>query len=173
MQRRLNLAVALIHEPRLLVLDEPTVGVDPQSRSAILDRLAELRSSGVAILYTSHYMDEIERFCDVVGIIDQGKVVAEGTPRRFLSVLHDAHRIDITATGNIGDLASAVFLLPGVSESRVAGDGLHVVATDAPAILAGIVAAAASSYVQITSIDVIEPNLEQVFLHLTGRELRD
>jgi linearmycin/streptolysin S transport system ATP-binding protein len=88
MQRRLNLAIALLGRPRLLVLDEPTVGVDPQSRAALLDGLAALRDGGTAILYTSHYMEEVERLCDRVGIMDHGRLLAEGTPADLVA-LHD------------------------------------------------------------------------------------
>ncbi len=88
MQRRLNLAVALLGRPRLLVLDEPTVGVDPQSRAAVLDGLAALRDGGTAILYTSHYMEEVERLCDRVGIMDRGRLLAEGTPDDLVA-MHD------------------------------------------------------------------------------------
>ncbi|HZM42484.1 MAG TPA: ABC transporter ATP-binding protein [Acidimicrobiales bacterium] len=83
MQRRLNLAVALLHRPRLLVLDEPTVGVDPQSRASLLDRLAQLRDGGAAVLYTSHYMDEVARLCDRVGILDHGRLLEEGDPHEL------------------------------------------------------------------------------------------
>jgi ABC-2 type transport system ATP-binding protein len=173
MQRRLNLAVALVHQPRLLVLDEPTIGVDPQSRTAILERLADLREGGVAILYTTHYMDEVERVCDVVGIIDYGGLIAEGSRRDLLGMIGGDHRIVVHATGNLGAFARAVHDLPGVHEVRAVLEGLQVVANDGGAVLPGIVQSAQCHHVVITSLDVIEPDLEHVFLHLTGRELRD
>jgi ABC-2 type transport system ATP-binding protein len=173
MQRRLNLAVALVHQPRLLVLDEPTVGVDPQSRAAILDRLADLRAGGVAILYTSHYMNEVEQLCDVVGIIDAGRLIAEGSRRDLLDLIGGEHRILVHATGNLGALARAVHCMRGVREVRAVLEGLQVVADDGGSVLPGIVQAAQCHRVVITSLDVSEPDLEQVFLHLTGRELRD
>jgi ABC-2 type transport system ATP-binding protein len=173
MQRRLNLAVALVHQPKLLVLDEPTVGVDPQSRTAILDRLTELRESGVAILYTTHYMEEAERVCDVVGIIDHGRLIAEGTRRELLELIGGEHRIFVHAAGNLGAFAAAVHEVPGVRQVRAGLDGLHVSCDDGGAVLPGIVQAAACHRVVISSLDVHEPDLEHVFLHLTGRELRD
>jgi ABC-2 type transport system ATP-binding protein len=173
MQRRLNLAVALVHQPRLLVLDEPTVGVDPQSRTAILERLSDLREGGVAILYTTHYMDEVERLCDVVGIIDYGKLIAEGSRRDLLDTIGGDHRIVVHASGNLGAFASAVHKLAGVREVRAVLEGLQVVANDGGSVLPGIVQAAQCHDVAITSLDVNEPDLEHVFLHLTGRELRD
>jgi ABC-2 type transport system ATP-binding protein len=103
MQRRLNLAVALLHRPLLLVLDEPTVGVDPQSRANLLDRLGELRDAGTAILYTSHYMDEVERLCDRVGVLDHGRLLVEGSPRSLL----DAHG------GGLPDLEALFLELTG------------------------------------------------------------
>jgi ABC-2 type transport system ATP-binding protein len=101
MQRRLNLAAALMHRPRLLVLDEPTVGVDPQSRAALLDRLAELRDEGTAVLYTSHYMDEVERLCDRVGIIDHGTMLVEGTPQGLPAIydVPDLEAVFLQLTG--------------------------------------------------------------------------
>jgi ABC-2 type transport system ATP-binding protein len=174
MQRRLNLAVALVHQPKLLVLDEPTVGVDPQSRSAILERLADLRAGGVAILYTTHYMDEVERFCDVVGIIDHGRLIAEGSRRELLEMIGGGdHRIVVQASGNLGAFATAVHQLGGVHEVRAVLEGLHIRADDSASVLAGIVDAARAADVTIASLDVSEPDLEHVFLHLTGRELRD
>jgi ABC-2 type transport system ATP-binding protein len=173
MQRRLNLAVALVHQPKLLVLDEPTVGVDPQSRTAILERLVELRESGVAILYTTHYMEEVERVCDVVGVIDHGRLIAEGTRRELLDLIGGEHRIFVHATGNLGGFAAAVHHVRGVREVRAGLDGLHLTCDDGGAVLPGIVQAAACHNVVITSLDVHEPGLEHVFLHLTGRELRD
>jgi ABC-2 type transport system ATP-binding protein len=173
MQRRLNLAIALVHQPRLLVLDEPTVGVDPQSRTAILDRLADLKTTGVAILYTTHYMDEVERFCDTIGVIDHGTLIAEGTRRELLGMIGGQHRIVVQATGNLGAMAAAVNNVGGVREVRAVLDGLHVLADDAATALAGIVEAASACGVKITSLEVSEPDLEHVFLHLTGRELRD
>jgi ABC-2 type transport system ATP-binding protein len=173
MQRRLNLAVALVHRPRLLVLDEPTVGVDPQSRTAILDRLAELRAAGVAVLYTTHYMEEVERFCDVIGIIDHGKMIAEGSRRDLLALLGASHRINVIASGNLGELANRVFDIRGVNEARVVVDGLHVGTTEPAAVLPAVLETANECDVRVSSIEIFEPNLEQVFLHLTGRTLRD
>jgi ABC-2 type transport system ATP-binding protein len=173
MQRRLNLAVALVHQPKLLVLDEPTVGVDPQSRTAILDRLADLRAGGVAILYTTHYMDEVERFCDTIGIIDQGKLIAEGSRRELLDMIGGDHRITVHAEGNLGALARDIHELAGVREVRAGLEGLTVMAEEGGAALASIVEAGNRRGVTISSIEVSEPDLEHVFLHLTGRELRD
>jgi ABC-2 type transport system ATP-binding protein len=147
--------------------------VDPQSRAAILDRLADLRAGGVAILYTTHYMDEVEQLCDVVGIIDDGRLIAEGSRRELLDLIGGEHRILVLASGNLGAFAGAVHCVPGVREVRAVLEGLHVVAADGGAALPGIVQAAQCHHVMITSLDVSEPDLENVFLHLTGRELRD
>src|SRR5579862_1137170 len=101
MKRRMNIAAGLLHHPRLLVLDEPTVGVDPQSRHAILERVRELGRDGMAVLYTTHYMEEAERVCDRVAIVDRGRVVAEGTRRELVAQLGERDRIDLKAAGDL------------------------------------------------------------------------
>src|SRR5205823_14016123 len=93
MKRRLNIAVGLVHEPRLLVLDEPTVGVDPQSRNAILETVGGLARDGMSVLITSHYIEEVERLCQRVGILDHGRMIAEGTPAELVSFVSDTHHV--------------------------------------------------------------------------------
>src|SRR5205807_3986560 len=105
MKRRLNIAAGLLHSPRLLVLDEPTVGVDPQSRNAILENVEKLAAEGVAVLYTTHYMEEAERLCDRVGIMDAGSIIAEGTRRELVDKLGELDRVEITGTGPLAKLA--------------------------------------------------------------------
>ena len=114
MERRLNIAAGLLHRPRLLVLDEPTAGVDPQSRNAILAQVETLGGEGVAVLYTTHYMEEAERLCDRVGIIDQGRLVAEGTRRELVATVGERDRIELTAPATW----PANFSSPG-TESRI------------------------------------------------------
>jgi ABC-2 type transport system ATP-binding protein len=178
MQRRANIAVGLLHEPRLLILDEPTVGVDPQSRNQILESVEQLSAAGLAVLYTTHYMEEAERLCHRVGIIDSGRLVAEGTRRELVARIGEHDRISLRGDGDLSAFALRVAELPAVATADlVDADGtdpvLHLTADDASAALATVVAAATADGVAITGIEVHEPNLEAVFLHLTGRALRD
>jgi ABC-2 type transport system ATP-binding protein len=125
MQRRLNIGAGLLHRPRLLVLDEPTVGVDPQSRNAILENVEALEGEGVAVLYTTDYMEEAERLCDRVGIIDQGRLIAEGTRRELVAKLGQRDRIELAAAGDLvgrGD-ADAAFLIPAGFSASVQRGG--------------------------------------------------
>jgi len=174
MQRRLNIGAGLLHRPRLLVLDEPTVGVDPQSRNAILENVEALRGEGAAVLYTTHYMDEAERLCDRVGIIDQGRLIAEGTRRELVAQIGERDRIELAASGDlIGLAAGCRRTLDGVDEAIVVAGGLHLVARDGRRLLPKLLELAEAAGVEVTSVEVVEPDLEAVFLHLTGKALRD
>jgi linearmycin/streptolysin S transport system ATP-binding protein len=173
MQRRLNIAAGLLHRPRLLVLDEPTAGVDPQSRNAILAQVEALGGEGVAVLYTTHYMEEAERLCDRVGIIDQGRLVAEGTRRELVATVGERDRIELAATGDLAGLAAVAARLDGVDEAGVVGGGVHLVARDGRRLLPRLLEAAEHAGAEVTSVELVEPDLEAVFLHLTGKALRD
>jgi ABC-2 type transport system ATP-binding protein len=174
MQRRLNIGAGLLHRPRLLVLDEPTVGVDPQSRNAILENVEALRGEGVAVLYTTHYMEEAERLCDRVGIIDQGRLIAEGTRRELVAQIGERDRIELAASGDLVGLAAGCRrTLDGVDEATVVAGGLHLVARDGRRLLPKLLELAEAAGVEVTSVEVVEPDLEAVFLHLTGKALRD
>jgi ABC-2 type transport system ATP-binding protein len=174
MQRRLNIAAGLLHRPRLLVLDEPTVGVDPQSRNAILENVEALGGEGVAVLYTTHYMEEAERLCDRVGIIDQGRLIAEGTRRELVATVGERDRIELAASGDLVGLAAAARrTLDGVDEATVVPGGLHLMGRDGRRLLPRLLELAEQAGVEVTSVEVVEPDLEAVFLHLTGKALRD
>jgi ABC-2 type transport system ATP-binding protein len=173
MQRRLNIAAGLLHHPRLLVLDEPTVGVDPQSRNAILENVEALRGEGTAVLYTTHYMEEAERLCDRVGIIDQGRLIAEGSRRELVARVGERDRIELAASGDLARLAEAAARLDGVDEATVAAGGVHLVGRDGRRLLPRLFEAAEGTGAEVTSAEVVEPDLEAVFLHLTGKALRD
>jgi ABC-2 type transport system ATP-binding protein len=173
MKRRLNIGIGLLHRPRLLVLDEPTVGVDPQSRNAILSSVEELARQGMAILYTTHYMEEAERLCDRVGIIDHGRIEAEGTRRELVGLIGQRDRIDLAATGELQAAATAVRDSQGVREATVQEGGLTLLVEDARGILPRVLEAVAGAGAMVTSVEIVEPDLEAVFLHLTGRALRD
>jgi ABC-2 type transport system ATP-binding protein len=174
MQRRLNIGAGLLHRPRLLVLDEPTVGVDPQSRNAILENVEALEGEGVAVLYTTHYMEEAERLCDRVGIIDQGRLIAEGTRRELVAKIGQRDRIELAAAGDLVGLAAGCRRrLDGVEEATVVPGGLHLVASDGRRLLPKLLELAEAAGVEVSSVEVVEPDLEAVFLHLTGKALRD
>jgi ABC-2 type transport system ATP-binding protein len=173
MKRRLNIGIALLHQPRLLILDEPTVGVDPQSRNAILDNVRSLSGKGMAVLYTTHYMEEAEHLCDRVGIIDHGKLIAEGTRRELVGVVGERDRVSLGATGDLAATAHALAALNGVHQASATEDGIALVVDDARGLLPEILQQASVAGATIKTVEVTEPDLEAVFLHLTGRALRD
>jgi ABC-2 type transport system ATP-binding protein len=173
MKRRLNIAIGLLHEPQLLVLDEPTVGVDPQSRNAILEAVDELRRQGISILYTTHYMEEAERLCDRIGIIDGGRILAEGTRRDLVATIGQLDRLSLAASGALAAAAEAVAALDGVESASVADGTIEVTAHEARTLLPGVITTATDAGATLRSVEVTEPDLEAVFLHLTGRALRD
>jgi ABC-2 type transport system ATP-binding protein len=173
MKRRLNIGIGLLHKPALLVLDEPTVGVDPQSRNAILSSVADLGREGIAVLYTTHYMEEAERLCDRIGIIDEGRIRAEGTRRELVALVGQKDRVELVASGAVGPATTALEALDFV-EKATRGDGtIELVVDEARNHLPGILETAASQGAIIKSVEVVEPDLEAVFLHLTGKALRD
>ena len=173
MKRRLNIGIALLHEPRLLILDEPTVGVDPQSRNAILENVRGLSATGVAVLYTTHYMEEAEHLCDRVGIIDHGNLIAEGTRRELVSLVGERDRVSLGASGDLEAAARSLSTVGGVREASATDDGISLVMDDARSHLPEILQQAATAGATIKTVEVTEPDLEAVFLHLTGRALRD
>jgi ABC-2 type transport system ATP-binding protein len=175
MQRRLNLACGILHQPKLLILDEPTVGVDPQSRSAIFELVERLRDEGTAILYTTHYMEEAERLCARIGIIDTGKLIAEGTRAALVADLGREVRVEIGLEHNEGleRSVSAVTGLEGVHSATVVAERLHVFADEGAHRLPTLLTALLNAGLVVASVEVVEPSLEDVFLRLTGRMLRD
>jgi ABC-2 type transport system ATP-binding protein len=172
MQRRLNIGIGLLHQPRLLLLDEPTVGVDPQSRNAILESVAALGKQGMAILYTTHYMEEAERLCDRVGIIDAGEIRAEGTQRELVSLIGQQDIVRLTVTGDVTGAAADVTAVPGVVRADAKDSTIEILVPDAREALPRLIDAAEVK-ADVKGVDVVEPDLEAVFLHLTGRALRD
>ncbi|QSZ50980.1 antibiotic ABC transporter ATP-binding protein [Arthrobacter sp. D5-1] len=174
MKRRLNIGIGLLHRPGLLILDEPTVGVDPQSRNSILEAVGNLSREGTAVLYTTHYMEEAERLCDRIAILDQGRVQAEGTRDELITLTGGVDRISLVGTGRTTAAAEALRSLDGVHRVTDSG-GTELILTvrDGAALLAGIVTTAARSGMTLASVSVTRPDLESVFLHLTGKALRD
>jgi ABC-2 type transport system ATP-binding protein len=176
MRRRLNIGAGLVHAPTLLVLDEPTVGVDPQSRHAILESVTRFGEEGMAVLYTTHYMEEAERLCDRVGIIDRGRLIAEGTPRELVALVAERDRIRLTAAGDLSAYTRACRGLARVEgAARAAGNGdvVELVVKDARSLLPDLLDLAHEEGVDIRAVEIDEPDLEAVFLHLTGTALRE
>jgi ABC-2 type transport system ATP-binding protein len=174
MQRRLNIGIGLLHQPRLLLLDEPTVGVDPQSRNAILESIAALGRRGMAILYTTHYMEEAERLCDRIAIIDAGRILAEGTLADLLSRLPAPNvlAVDLETDPDPG-LAGRFTTLPGVAQAGLEGRRLRLTLDD-PAIRTGpVLETLSNGGLSWSHLHTERASLESVFLSLTGRSLRD
>ena len=173
MQRRLNIGIGLLHRPRLLLLDEPTVGVDPQSRNAILESIATLGRAGMAILYTTHYMEEAERLCDRVGIIDAGEIRAEGTRRELVALMGGNDQVRLAVIGDVEAAVAAVAAVDGVSGADAKDGVLEIVVADAHRVLPRLLDAVAAAGATVRGVELESPDLEAVFLHLTGRALRD
>jgi len=173
MKRRLNIGIGLLHQPKLLILDEPTVGVDPQSRNAILESVEELSGAGIAVLYTTHYMEEAERLCDRVAIIDQGEIKAEGTRRELVELVGQVDRIRVEVTGQVEQSLAAIRGMAGVKGASSGDRSVEILASDASQVLAPALSVLTGSGVAVSSVVVEEPDLEAVFLHLTGKALRD
>ena len=173
MKRRLNIGIGLLHQPKLLVLDEPTAGVDPQSRNAILESVEQLADEGVGILYTTHYMEEAERLCDRVGIIDLGELKAEGTRQELVALVGEHDRVELSAIGDLDAGARAASDISAVREASVGDGGIALIVDEARNVLPEILAKTTEAGASIRSVEVKEPDLEAVFLHLTGKALRD
>ncbi len=173
MKRRLNIGAGLLHQPSLLVLDEPTVGVDPQSRNAILQAVADLGRQGMAVLYTTHYMEEADRLCDRIGILDEGRLVAEGTRAELVNLLGERDHVRLSATGPLEAFATDARGLAGVDEAQVADGSIDLLVHGARRLLPLLIEHADERGVAVQSVDIDEPDLETVFLHLTGKALRD
>ncbi len=174
MKRRLNIACALVHDPDVLLLDEPTAGVDPQSRNAIFDNLEALKRAGKALIYTTHYMEEAERLADHIVVIDHGRVVASGTQAELMRSLPAAQTLvlDIDGVPDPSDLA-AVQALPGVRSAVLGAGRLMLAVDDLGATAAAVLQTLAAHGCTVRHLSSGRANLEDVFLALTGRQLRD
>ncbi len=170
MKRRLNLGVALVHSPRLLLLDEPTVGVDPQSRNHIFEEVRRLNKEGVTVMYTSHYMEEVQALCPRVGIMDNGKLVA--CDRLDALLVREEGRIRFVVSRTPPELPERLRQLPSVRLAEQDG-AWHLKCHDVKATLARMMTVLTNLNLEPSALEIEEPNLERVFLRLTGRELRD
>jgi ABC-2 type transport system ATP-binding protein len=171
MNRRLNLGLSLMHRPPLLFLDEPTTGVDPQSRNHIFEHVRTLNAQGTTIIYTSLYLEEVQTLCRRIGILEAGRLIACDTLPALLQRLDGEIRVRFDSLPpGVEERAAA---LPGVRVERAGDDALRLVARDVPKALLGLVSVLNELKVEPASLETAEPNLERVFLHLTGHALRD
>jgi ABC-2 type transport system ATP-binding protein len=175
MQRRINIAVGLLPRPQIIFMDEPTVGIDPQSRRRILETVMELNQSGMTVLYTTHYMEEAQELSDRIGIIDYGKMIALGTQDELTKLVgeEDAIELTISEESTSAELLEAFETVLGVTNATADNDTVRLLAADGNQVLPGLIEAANRRSVKVTNVAIREPNLESVFLHLTGRALRD
>lgn len=172
MKRRLNLAAALLHDPQVLLLDEPTVGVDPQSRNAIFDNLETLKAQGKTLIYTTHYMEEAERLCDRIVIVDHGREIANDTVPGLLKRLPAANVLEVGLARNRAPDLERLRAQPGVLSAEFAGHQLTMGIDDTGAI-PRILEWLGAQDARFDHVNTRRPTLEAVFLHLTGRSLRD
>ncbi len=173
MKRRLNVGIALLHKPHVIIMDEPTVGIDPQSRRNILDNVKELNQQGMTVLYTTHYMEEAQELSDNIAIMDQGKIIAHGTHDELVKIVGELDRIDLTINAEAGRVLERWQATEGVHQVSAENGQLTLLVDDSNVVLPRLFESASRGGVRITSVEIQEPNLEAVFLHLTGRALRD
>lgn len=173
MKRRVNIGAALLHKPDVVIMDEPTVGIDPQSRRHILDNVKDLNRQGMTVLYTTHYMEEAAELSRHIAIMDQGKIIAIGTHDELIKLVGEETRIDLTLNAEAEKVLPAWKNVTGVSRIDSTDGKISALVDDSNRVLPHLFEAAAKAGIRITSVDIQEPNLETVFLHLTGRALRD
>lgn len=173
MKRRLNIACAIAHKPKLIIMDEPTVGIDPQSRNYILESVKDLNRMGCTIIYTSHYMEEVEEICSRIAIVDHGKIIADGTKEELKLIVTDTseHLIRVKATDKLK--AEELKKINGVKAVQVEEDSVKINSEVEVNNLNKIIQYFISNEIEIKNVETKTPNLETVFLTLTGRTLRD
>jgi len=175
MKRRVNIGVGLLHKPLLLFMDEPTVGIDPQSRRSILDSVKDLNKAGMTVLYTTHYMEEAEELSHRVGIVDQGKMIAIGTQKELTQLVGENETLRLHTDENVDmqPLLNALQELPQVLHVSTSDNMVVLIVPEADDALPPVLGKADRLGYKIRSVDIQEPNLEAVFLKLTGKALRD
>lgn len=174
MKRRLNIACAIAHRPKLIIMDEPTVGIDPHSRNYILGSVRKLNEMGCTIIYTSHYMEEVEEICTRIAIVDHGKIIAEGTKEQLTATITESKEIWIGIKSSDPALeVDAIRQIQGVTSVRLEEQMLKIISKAEINNLNRIIQQLIKDQVEIRSVEEQAPNLETVFLTLTGRNLRD
>ena len=173
MKRRLNFGCGLVHEPKVLLLDEPTVGVDPQSRGRLFDLIREEKAKGTCVLYTTHYMEEAESLCDDLAIIDHGKIIAAGTLKELRAEVGERDVIHLSGTFDVPKVEKAIAKLkPAADVLTLSNDNLVLAIKGGAARLPEVLNAVSGTGADIRDTRLTEPNLESLFLKLTGKELR-
>jgi len=173
MKRRVNIGAALLHKPEVIIMDEPTVGIDPQSRRHILDNVKELNRQGMTVLYTTHYMEEAQELSDHIAIMDQGEVIAHGTHEELVRIVGELDRLDLSISAESEKIMAKWQNTEGVRQISAENGNLTLLVEDSNRVLPRLFESTTRAGVRITSLDIQEPNLEAVFLQLTGRALRD
>ncbi|OPJ56793.1 ABC transporter ATP-binding protein [Alkalithermobacter paradoxus] len=173
MKRRINIGASILHKPEILIMDEPTVGIDPQSRNHILQTILDLNKQGMTIIYTSHYMEEVEQLCNKISIMDKGKIIACGTKEELIQIIKDNNKITLRFDDVTDTLIQNIKTIDYIKEVKVEGEDIVVLSDNANNIFKDIINKLSQLDSEILSIEVEKPNLETVFLHLTGRALRD
>ena len=173
MKRRVNIGAALLHKPAVVIMDEPTVGIDPQSRRHILDNVKELNRGGMTVLYTTHYMEEAAELSDHILIMDQGRVIAGGTHAELIRLVGEQTRIDLALNVEAEKVIAAWEHTQGVTHVAAEDGRISVLVDDSNRVLPLLFEQANRLGARITTVEIQEPNLETVFLHLTGKALRD
>lgn len=173
MKRRLNIACAITHHPKVIIMDEPTVGIDPQSRRHILESVQKLNRMGSTIIYTSHYMEEVEAVCGRIAILDHGKLIALGTKEELKTLISEKEKIVIELMDASYNAGEEIKGIKGVKELRQDGAMLEIITANPQVILQDVLFILSRNGVRVKGINLVEPDLETVFLSLTGRKLRD
>ena len=173
MKRRINIAAGLLHNPKVLLMDEPTVGIDPQSRNHILETVKKLNQDGLTVIYTSHYMEEVEFLCDRIAIMDGGKIIAQGTKDELRLLIGDKDIIRAKVSNADQEKISALKNLKEVEGATLKDEAVDVISSHGRKALPEVISFLIDKGVEIHSIEIQEPDLESVFLHLTGKTLRD
>jgi ABC-2 type transport system ATP-binding protein len=173
MKRRLNIACAIVHRPKLIIMDEPTVGIDPQSRNHILESVKELNKQGSTIIYTSHYMEEIEEICSNIVIMDQGKVIVKGSKEELKEMIAQDEKVSIDLASVNFTILDNIKKISGVKECTFQEKELKIISNKNSKNLSSIISVINDTNSEILSVNVEKPTLEGVFLTLTGRKLRD
>lgn len=171
--RRLNIACGIAHKPKLIILDEPTVAVDPQSRNSILEGIKKLNSEGATILYTSHYMEEIEQLCTQIAIMDKGKVIASGTKEELKAMIGIEEKITLELPFMPENIVEEIEKFENIDKVRREDKFLHITSKKGKHCLAGILYYFQEHEIAVGSVFSEEPTLNDVFLEITGKELRD